>query len=55
MLQRIDDEIRVTLDSCYANVSGVLRTHKHMFDKVLDILMEKGTLTGEQFVEILKG
>ena len=55
MLQRIDDEIRTTLDSCYANVSGVLRTHKHMFDKVLDILMEKGTLTGEQFVEILKG
>jgi UDP-N-acetylmuramate--alanine ligase len=26
-----------------------------MFDKALNTLMEKGTLTGEQFVEVLKG
>ena len=55
MLQKLDNEMKETLDSCYANVSNVLKNNMGMFDKVLNTLMEKGTLTGEQFVEVLKG
>lgn len=55
MLQKLDNEMKETLDSCYANVSNVLKNNMGMFDKVLNTLMEKGTLTGDQFVEVLKG
>lgn len=27
---------------------------KKMFDKVLDVLMEKGTITGEEFTKLVK-
>lgn len=54
MQQKLDQEKKATLDSCYENVKNVIKTNKKMFDKVLDVLMEKGTLTGEEFVELVK-
>ena len=42
------------LDDCYNNVKKVLQTNKKMFDKVLNELMKKGTLTGEAFVDLIK-
>ena len=52
--ERLDAEKKKTLDSCYENVKKVIIDHKKMFDKVLDALMEKGTMTGEEFVKVLK-
>ena len=52
--QKLDQEKKETLDSCYENVKNVIKTNKEMFDKVLDVLMEKGTLTGEEFVKLVK-
>ena len=54
MQQKLDQEKKETLDSCYENVKNVIKTNKEMFDKVLDVLMEKGTLTGEEFVKLVK-
>ena len=54
MQQKLDQEKKETLDSCYENVKNVIKTNKRMFDKVLDVLMEKGTLTGEEFVKLVK-
>ena len=36
------------------NVKKVLQTNRKMFDKVLDTLMKKGTITGEEFTELVK-
>lgn len=54
MEQKLDAEKKKLLDSCYENVKGVLKTNKKMFDKVLDVLMEKGTITGEEFTKLVK-
>lgn len=54
MTQKLDIEVKKTMDSCYENVKKVIIDNKKMFDKVLDTLMEKGTITGEEFVKILK-
>ena len=54
MTQKLDAEAKKTMDSCYENVKKVIIDHKKMFDKVLDALMEKGTMTGEEFVKVLK-
>ena len=54
MQQKLDIEKKKTLDSCYENVKKVLQTNKSMFEKVLDTLMKKGTITGEEFSELVK-
>ena len=54
MQQKLDAEKKKVLDSCYENVKNVLKTNKSMFDKVLDTLMKKGTITGEEFTELVK-
>lgn len=54
MEQKLDAEKKKVLDSCYENVKGVLKTNKKMVDKVLDVLMEKGTITGEEFTKLVK-
>ena len=41
MQQKLDQEKKETLDTCYENVKNVIKTNKEMFDKVLDVLMEK--------------
>ena len=54
MTQKLDEEKKKILDSCYENVKKVLQDNRKMFDKVLKELMDKGTITGDEFVELLK-
>jgi len=54
MTQKLDAEKKKTFDDCYENVKKVLQTNRKMFDKVLNELMKKGTLTGEEFVNLIK-
>lgn len=54
MTQKLDAEKKKTFDACYENVKKVLQDNRKMFDKVLNELMEKGTLTGEEFVNLVK-
>ncbi|MBR3891380.1 MAG: AAA family ATPase [Bacilli bacterium] len=54
MLQKLDIEKRNVLESCYQNVLRVLKENEYMFNKILGVLMEKGTLTGEEFVALIK-
>lgn len=54
MTQKLDNEKKKILEDCYANVKKVLQDNKKMFDKVLKSLMEKGTITGEEFVKLIK-
>ena len=54
MQKKLDIEKKKTLDSCYENVKKVLQTNKKMFDDVLNVLMDKGTITGEEFTSLVK-
>lgn len=54
MTQKLDAEKKKTFDACYENVKKVLQDNRKMFDKVLNELMKKGTLTGEEFVNLVK-
>ena len=54
MTQKLDAEKKKIFDDCYENVKKVLQTNRKMFDKVLNELMKKGTLTGEEFVSLVK-
>lgn len=54
MIQKLDEEKKEILDSCYENVKKVLQDNKKMFDKVLKELMNKGTITGDEFVKLLQ-
>ena len=54
MQQKLDAEKKKVLESCYENVLNVLKNNKKMFENVLDTLMKKGTITGQEFLELLK-
>jgi len=53
-LRKIDEEKRKILDGCYKETLEILEENKELFDKVLKYLMKKGTLTGEEFIELIK-
>lgn len=48
-----DAEIKQLLDDCYRNALQLLQDNRALFDKVLDHLMTKGTITGETFLNLI--
>ena len=54
MQQNMDKEKKATLEMCYNETKKMLEENRHLFDKVLDVLLEKGSLSGEEFVELIK-
>jgi cell division protease FtsH len=47
-------EIKEILDDCYEKAKTTLEENRGLFDKVLDYLMSKGTITGEEFTDLVK-
>ncbi len=54
MEQKLDAEKKKIFEDCYENVKTVLRNNITMFNQVLKELMKKGTLTGEEFIDLIK-
>ena len=54
MTQNLDKEKRHLLEECYNETKKMLEDNKKMFDNVINKLMEKGTLSGEEFLELVK-
>ena len=50
----VNKEMKKILADCYENTKTVLMENKPMFDKVLDYLMTKGTITGEEFLKLVE-
>jgi len=48
------EEQRKQLNDCYNNVLSLLSDNKGLFDKVLSYLMDKGTITGEEFIKVIE-
>lgn len=54
MTQILDKEKKKILDECYNETKKMLEDNREVFDKVINELMEKGTLSGEEFLQLLK-
>ena len=50
----VDEEIRVTLEACYKQAVSILTENREALDKIAEFLLEKETITGKEFMSILK-
>jgi len=51
--KQIDESVRVMVKECYKETFSIVRKNREAMDKIVDLLIEKETLDGEEFVEIL--
>ena len=51
----IDDEVRALIDKAYDHCKQILTDNSDKLHKVVDFLLEKETMTGEQFDAIMQG
>ena len=51
----IDDEVRALIDKAYDHCKQILTDKSDKLHKVVDFLLEKETMTGEQFEAIMQG
>ncbi len=50
--QKIDQQIRQIVNDCYARAKQVLAQHRPLCDRLVDILLERETIDGEEFRRI---
>ena len=51
----IDDEVRALIDKAYDHCKQILTDNSDKLHKIVDFLLEKETMTGEQFEAIMQG
>ena len=51
----IDDEVKALIDRAYDHCRQILTDHADQLHQVVDFLLEKESMTGEQFQAIMKG
>lgn len=51
----IDDEVKALIDQAYAQCKQILTKNKEKLFAVVDFLLEKESMTGEQFAAIMEG
>ena len=51
----IDDEVRALIDKAYDHCKQILTNNSDKLHKIVDFLLEKETMTGEQFEAIMQG
>ena len=54
MAEKIDNEVRMFIDRAYAVAQKVLLTNKKALQKIAETLIEKETLEGDEFYNLLK-
>ncbi|HRU52516.1 MAG TPA: ATP-dependent zinc metalloprotease FtsH [Planctomycetota bacterium] len=52
-LQTIDQETRQIVEECYNYTRSLLETHKENMRKIVDVILEKETLEGDEFRKLL--
>lgn len=55
MAQHIDEFVRTTIDEQYARAIGFLKKHKAKLDDLCQMLLQKETMTVEEFLEVFDG
>ena len=51
----IDDEVKALIDKAYDHCKQILTDNSDKLHKVVDFLLEKETMTGEQFEAVMQG
>lgn len=51
----IDDEVKALIDKAYDHCKQILTDNSDKLHKVVDFLLEKETMTGEQFEDLMQG
>ena len=51
----IDDEVKILIDRAYADCQKILQDNSQKLHQVVDYLLEKESMTGEQFQAIMEG
>ncbi|MEA5618063.1 ATP-dependent zinc metalloprotease FtsH2 [Cronbergia sp. UHCC 0137] len=50
---RIDAQVREIVEECYENAKKIIRDHRSVSDRLVDLLIEKETIDGEEFRQIV--
>ncbi|WP_017719679.1 ATP-dependent zinc metalloprotease FtsH2 [Kamptonema formosum] len=50
---RIDVAVRSIVESCYAEAKRIMRENREVIDRLVDLLIEKETIDGEEFRQIV--
>jgi cell division protease FtsH len=50
---RIDDQVRSIVEHCHEISRQIIRDHREVIDRVVDLLIEKETINGEEFRQIV--
>ena len=51
--KQIDESVRVMVKECYKETYDIVSKNREAMDKIVDLLIEKETLDGDEFVSIL--
>jgi cell division protease FtsH len=55
MLSAIDKEVKKFIDMGYKTAETTLKKHKKQMDAIVEVLLKKETIEGEEFAELMKG
>ncbi|BAY18246.1 ATP-dependent metalloprotease FtsH [Nostoc sp. HK-01] len=50
---RIDAQVRAIVEECYENAKKIMRENRTVTDRIVDLLIEKETIDGEEFRQIV--
>ena len=50
---KVDQQVRAIATRCYADARRIIREHRLLLDRLVDILLEQETIEGEQFRKIV--
>ena len=50
---RIDSQVRSIVDECYKSATKIMRDNRALMDRVVDLLIEKETIDGDEFRQIV--
>ena len=51
--QQIDEQVRKIVKECYEATFKLVSSHREAIDKLVDLLIEKETISGEELIEVL--
>ncbi|MEM7556410.1 MAG: ATP-dependent zinc metalloprotease FtsH2 [Cyanobacteria bacterium P01_A01_bin.84] len=50
---RIDSQVKIIVEECYQNALKITRENRTLMDRIVDLLIEKETIDGEEFRQIV--
>nr|YP_009399583.1 Cell division protein FTSH [Dictyomenia sonderi]ARW69189.1 Cell division protein FTSH [Dictyomenia sonderi] len=51
---KIDSQIKIIVDECHKKTRDIIKSNRVIIDKLVDILIEKETIDGNEFISIIK-